>query len=147
WLSPAGLRYALAEALARHRRAPREPAPPAAPPPRTAEQYPAARRLGESACIHCHHVNEVRREAARDAGTWRPEEVGAYPPPENVGLTLDKGQGDRVRAVHPHSAAARAGLRAGDRLRGLGGAAVASFGDVQYALHRAPPRGILAVTW
>ena len=49
--------------------------------------------------------------------------------------------------VRRDSPAWQAGLRAGDRLRSLGGRPVASFADVQYALHRAPPKGKVALTW
>jgi S1-C subfamily serine protease len=70
-----------------------------------------------------------------------------YPLPENVGLTLDVDAGDRVKAVVPGSAAGRAGIRAGDRLARLNGYPVASFGDASYALHKAPARGAIPVTW
>jgi hypothetical protein len=146
WLSLGGLRHAMERALARHRSESAATAPAPAK-GRTAEQYPAARRLAEGACIHCHHINEFGREAELAAGTWRPDSVWVYPPPANVGLTLDPDRGDRVRAVAPGSAADRAGLRAGDRLVTVGGWPVASFGDVQYALHRAPERGTLRLTW
>ena len=147
YLSRAGLRHALDAALAAHRRAP--PAPQALRPhrPRTVEQYPAAARLTPGACIHCHHVYDFRRDALQAAGKWRRDEVWVYPLPENVGLTLDVDRGDRVRAVMPNSHAARLGLAAGDTLRAVDGKAVASFADVQYALHRAPARGSIPVAW
>jgi hypothetical protein len=147
YLSLAGLRYAMAEALDQHGRAPRTPGPVLHKTVRTAERYQAARQRGDGACIHCHHVNEFRREAEQAAGTWRAEDVWVYPLPVNVGLTLDKDQGNRVRAVADGSAADRAGLRAGDRIRSVGGRPVASFADLQYALHRAPARGRLPVVW
>src|SRR5260370_31235552 len=58
YLSLAGLRSAMAEALARHRHAPRSAASVAAREVRTAERYPAAWGRPNTACIHCHHVNE-----------------------------------------------------------------------------------------
>jgi hypothetical protein len=146
-LSLAGLRHALGAALAAHRREGQ-----AKPPPRPgklllAENYPAARRLGNGGCIHCHQVNEFRREARKAAGEWRREDLWAYPLPENAGLTLDVDRGDRVRLVRPESPAARTGLRPGDTLKRLNGLPVASFADVQYALHRAPAKGQVAVRW
>jgi len=41
----------------------------------------------------------------------------------------------------------QAGLQIGDRLRELNGVSVASFGDIQYALNRAPAAGQIAVSW
>jgi membrane-associated protease RseP (regulator of RpoE activity) len=141
-----GLRYALSAALDAHRRAPRAKAE-KGPPPRTVEQYPASRRFLAKACIHCHHVNEFRREARQAEGTWKLSEVWVYPLPENVGLTLEVDRGNRLRGVAPGSPAARAGLRKGDSLRTLNGLPVASLADVQYVLQRAPAAGKVGVTW
>jgi len=145
--SLAGLRHALEAALAAHRRD--QPQPPRSAPQvaRTPEQYPAAKRLSASSCIHCHHVHECRREALQAAGTWRAELEYIYPLPENLGLALDVDRGDRLRAVTKGSAAAGLGLAPGDILRTVNGAAVASFGDVQYALQRAPSDRAIALTW
>ncbi len=132
-------------ALDAHRAHP--PAPPRAPAAALrVEDYPAARRAGGQ-CIHCHQVNEFRRAALKAAGTWTRELVWAYPLPENVGITLEVDAGNRVRSVRPDSPAAAIGLKPGDRLRTLNGFAVASFADAQYALHRAPVRGTIPVTW
>jgi hypothetical protein len=145
--SLAGLRYALERALALHKSG-KAPAPPArAARPRTVEDLPAARPLAAGACVHCHQVYDLRRESLQAEGTWRLDELWVYPLPENLGLTLELDQGDRVAAVRPGSPAAVAGLRRGDRLLSVGGRPVASFADVQYALHRAPPRGKLGLSW
>jgi membrane-associated protease RseP (regulator of RpoE activity) len=146
-LSLAGLRHALQNALAAHRRRAPDKAPPRPLPPLTVDQYPAARRLTARACVHCHQVYDFRRQARQAAGTWRLDEVWVYPLPENVGLTLAVDRGDRVRKVAPNSAADRAGLRPGDVLRSVNRVPVASIADVQYALHRAPAAGKIPVTW
>jgi len=146
-VSLAGLRYALEAALERHRRMETHRPPPETKLPRTAEQYPAARRLPERACIHCHQVYDLRRESLQAAGKWRLDELWVYPLPENVGLTLEVDRGDRVARVAVDSLAARAGIRAGDRLLTIDGRPIASFADVQYALHRAPARGTLTIAW
>jgi membrane-associated protease RseP (regulator of RpoE activity) len=143
--SLAGLRYSLEQALARFRKGEVPKVQPAAP--ERAEDFPAARQLTAKACIHCHHVYEFRRAARQQAGTWKLDEVWVYPQPDNVGLKLERDQGDRLAAVEPGSAAARAGLRAGDRLQSVHGLPVASVADVQYALHRAPTGGAVAVSW
>jgi serine protease Do len=158
-VSLAGLRYALEAALARHRR--KEPRRPPADPltlpsplggegrvrGRTVEQFPAARRLPERACIHCHQVYDLRRESLQASGKWQLDELWVYPLPENIGLTLDRDRGDRIAHVAADSPAARAGIRAGDRLLTVNDQSIASFADVQYALHRAPARGTLTITW
>ncbi len=146
-VSLAGLRYALEAALARHRRAEVRCSGPETKTPRTVEQYPAARRMPERACIHCHQVYDLRRESLQAVGKWRREELWVYPLPENIGLTLDRDRGDRVAHVAAASLAARAGIQVGDRLLTIDGRSVASFADVQYALHRAPARGKLTIIW
>ncbi len=165
-VSLAGLRYTMEAAFSRHRRmeihatklhkpgAPATGSPVAgAPglwetkPPRTVEQYPAIRRLPERACIHCHQVYDLRRESLQAVGKWRREELWVYPLPENIGLTVEVDRGDRVASVAADSLAARAGIRAGDRLLTIDERPIASFADVQYALHRAPAHGSLTITW
>jgi predicted metalloprotease with PDZ domain len=143
-LSLPGLRHAMRAALAAHRGA--KAATPPKRAPQRVEDYPAARRLGKG-CIHCHQVNELRRADRKKAGTWKREAVWAYPLPENVGLVLEVGQGDRVRSVLAGSAAARAGLRAGDAVRSVNGVAVAAQADFQYGLHRAPWAGKVPIAW
>jgi serine protease Do len=140
-----GLRHSLEQALAQFHNG--EVRPPARGTPRRAEDYPAATRLTANACIHCHHVYEFRREAMQEARTWKTEEVWVYPQPQNVGLTLDIDEGNRVVRVRLGSAAAQAGVQVGDRLRSVGGMTVASIADVQYALHRAPREGRVAIAW
>jgi hypothetical protein len=146
-VSLAGLRYSMDAALAVHRREGKTRPHADAKAPRTIEQYAGAKRLPDKACIHCHQVYDFRREEMQAAGKWRLDEVWVYPLPENVGLTLEVDRGDRVRSVAAESPAARLGIRAGDRLRSVNGMSVASFADVQYALHRGPAKGEMAVTW
>jgi membrane-associated protease RseP (regulator of RpoE activity) len=146
-VSLGGLRYALEAALARHRRMETRPPVPVTKPTRTVEQYPAARRLPERACIHCHQVYDIRRESLQSAGKWRLDELWVYPLPENIGLTLEIDRGDRVVRVAVDSLVARAGIQAGDRLLSIDDRPIASFADVQYVLHRAPARGTLTIAW
>jgi serine protease Do len=161
-LSLAGLRYAMLQALAAHRRTQaasrnlvREIQPGSAEesrrdtrrPLETVEQYPAAKRLKENACIHCHQVYDFRRQALQANGTWRREEVWVYPVPANLGLKMQIDQGNRVEAVRAGSPADQAGLRAGDIVLRLNDRSVASLADVQYALQHAPAKGRIPVTW
>jgi predicted metalloprotease with PDZ domain len=146
-VSLAGLRYALEAALARHRRTETHRALQQTKPPRTVEQYPATRRLPERACIHCHQVYDLRRESLQMVGKWRLDELWVYPLPENIGLALDLDRGDRVARVADSSPVARAGIQTSARLLTINNQSIASFADVQYALHRAPSHGTLTVVW
>jgi serine protease Do len=146
-LSLKGLKYAMRAALAEHRRNPK--AAPAAPvtPARTVEQYSTAPSPEKQKCIHCHQVYDYHRAELRARRNWSRDDVWVYPPPGNVGLVLELDQGDRVKSVELGSIAAKAGLRPGDVLKRLGEFSTASFGDVQYALHRGPKSGELAIAW
>jgi hypothetical protein len=145
-LSLAGLRYSMQAALTAHRRDPTARGPQRPSTPLLAEEYPAAKkRRGE--CIHCHQVYEYSRAARKATGEWQRDERWVYPLPENVGVTLEVDRGDHVRAVAADSPAARAGIQAGDVMRTVNDLPVASFADMQYALHRAPKQGRIPVTW
>jgi hypothetical protein len=143
--SLAGLKHSLSEALKLHAIA--KASKPASRKPILAEDYPAAEKLRDNACIHCHHVNEFRRDALQREGSWSLDEVWVYPQPENIGLTLDINRGDRVTWVQPRSSAAKLGIDAKDKLRRIGNVPIASVADVQYALHKAPKKGELPIVW
>jgi hypothetical protein len=145
-VSLAGLRYAMSAALEVHRQTKPEPAREKTS-PRTAEQYPAGKRLFEKSCIHCHQVYDFRRDALQASGKWSLDELWVYPLPENVGLTLEIDRGNRVAKVAADSPAARAGLKSGDQLMRANSIAIASFADLQYALQRAPAKGTIDITW
>jgi serine protease Do len=142
-ISTKGLRYAMGRALESHK-SPPSPQPLAGKPVRAEDFSAASRHRG---CIHCHNVNEFRRAEAKASETWDRDSVWVYPLPENVGITLDNDAGDRVKAVAPGSAAEKAGLTPGDQLLKLNGYPVASFGDAQYALHKAPTKGEIPLSW
>jgi serine protease Do len=142
-ISLKGLRYAMDRALESHK-TPSIPQPLAGKSQR-AEDYAAASK--HRGCIHCHNVNEFRRADLKAEGKWDRTSVWVYPLPENVGVTLDVDAGDLVKSVARDSAAEKAGLKPGDRLAKLNGYSVASFGDAQYALHKAPVKGSIPVSW
>src|SRR4051812_41209874 len=128
-------------ALDAHRRAASEK-PPAQPAKKLlAEEYPAAKRLRKGECIHCHQVYEFRRDELKSAGKFVRDDLWVYPLPQNVGVTLDVKQGNRVATVASGSTAEKAGLKAGDLLQSVNAVPIASFADVQYGLHRAPAKG------
>jgi hypothetical protein len=142
-ISTKGLRFAMDRALEAHK------SPPAAHPnadkPELAEDYAAAK--SHRGCVHCHNVNEFRRADAKAAGTWDRGSIWVYPLPENVGITLDIDVGNRIKAVAKGSPAERMGIKPGDSVSKLNGYSVASFGDASYALHKAPTKGSIPVTW
>jgi serine protease Do len=142
-LSTRGLRYAMDRALEAHR-SPPAPINPAGQPVH-AEEFAAAK--SHRGCIHCHNVNEFRRADLKAEGKWDRASIWVYPLPENVGLTLDVHEGNRVKTVAPSSPADRAGIKAGDRVTSLNGYSVASFADATYALHKAPSAGSIDLTW
>jgi hypothetical protein len=147
YLSVPALRYAMTAALRRFREeANDKPHIPSGKPFRP-EEYHAARQRSGSSCIHCHHVNEFRRAELQEKGRWSVEDLFQYPVPENLGFSVSLDQGNRVRRVRKGSAADKAGLQAGDILQSLGGVPVASFADVQHALHRASRTGDLSAVW
>lgn len=145
--SLASLKAAMQAGLAAYRRDPHAVPATSPQPPFTVEQYPAASRVKEGGCIHCHMVYDFRREAQKAAGQWRLESIWVYPEPENIGIRVDRDRQNRVIAVVPNSPAAAVGMKPGDTLQELNGMPVVSYGDLQYALHRAPPAGEVPITW
>ncbi len=142
----AGLRHSLVAAIQLHKtkggRSPNEKKKPIRP-----EDYPAAEKRPDNACIHCHHVYEFRRDQLQRDKRWSLDEVWVYPQPENLGLTLDAEQGDRVVSVASKSIAAKVGIVAKDVLTRINQMPIASVADVQYALHKAPKSGNIAIEW
>jgi hypothetical protein len=145
-ISLAGLRFAMKAALEAHQSGKDAP-PRKASAPLLAQEYAAAKKPNVHGCIHCHQVHEFRRADLKAAGKWDHDAAWIYPLPENVGITLEVDEGNKVAAVKAGSPAAATGLRKGDRLRTLDGIAIASFADAQYALHRAPRKGQLDIAW
>src|SRR5262249_4957908 len=99
--------------------------------PRTVMDYDAAKELPEKACVRCHQVYDLRRKTLQSAKKWSIDELWVYPLAENVGLTLSIDEGDKVVRVEAGSAAAKAGVKEGDRLESAGSSSVASIADLQ----------------
>jgi serine protease Do len=143
-LSLKGLRYALESAIAAHKN---PPAPSVRQEkPLRAEDFAAAKRVRGN-CVHCHNVNEYRRDELKRDGKWNRDLVWTYPLPENIGLTLDVDRGNLVRSVRADSAASKAGLKPGDTIKTLNDVSVASFADASYGLHRGPIAGTIPIAW
>jgi serine protease Do len=143
----AGLRYALTKALERHEATKDQKPTPRNQTIQKAEDYPAAKRLRRNDCIHCHQVKEFQRDLLQKSGKWDREEIWTYPLPENLGISLDKEQGDQIKSILPKSVAEKTGLLSGDVIQSLNGYSVASFADAQFALHQAPKSGEIPIRW
>lgn len=144
YLTIPALKASMQAALDRYRRDKPGPAPGKAV---LAEDYPGAAKWPVDSCIHCHHVYELRRDQMQRDKRWSLDQVWVYPEPENIGLSLDPEQGNRVLSVLPDSPAAKAGIAADDVLRSIGAAPIASAADVQYALHQGTKAGELSIAW
>lgn len=130
------------ETLADHASYAVAPAPPAVRPARTVNEMWTQAGAGKAPqCFHCHMVNQASREIERLAGRVSPEEIWKYPLPETVGLTLDVDDAVRAARVESGGAAAKAGMRPGDRLVQVGETRVRSQADVQWALNLVSGRG------
>jgi len=96
-------------------------------------------------CVRCHMVHESLFEQKRREGKLQPGDLWLYPVPETIGLTLDTKFGNAIRNVLPESAAARAGIRAGDEVRAANGMPILTIADLQYVLNAIPAKGRLTL--
>jgi hypothetical protein len=111
-------------------------------PYRTALEMPAMENKQKLAgptarnnCVHCHNIHDAEQEQWRKEGTLTLDKLYRYPLPENMGLKIDRNDGVKVEKVIEGSAAARAGLKAGDSITHLNGQAIISIADMQWVLH------------
>ncbi|MDH3592660.1 MAG: PDZ domain-containing protein [Planctomycetota bacterium] len=118
---------ALDAGLATHERYARAPKPPKARKKVVIEKLPRWRREKKLDCYHCHQVYEGEQPglSGRDA-------IPRWPDPAQIGIEVERDDQQVIR-----SAAAKTGLKPGDRLLRVGGRDVATFGDVQRALDEA----------
>ena len=95
-------------------------------------------------CVHCHQIGEAVRAAIREKNEPMPLDlIYPWPAPETIGLVLAPDQVARVQSVVPGSAAASAGLQAGDEFASLDGQLLLSIADVSWVLHHGPESGSL----
>lgn len=142
--SLAGLRYAMAAALKAHDSEDPLIAPRASEKVQRVRDLPGLRRGG---CVHCHQLKEALDADLKRNKQWTRADIWSYPPPDNLGFALEVDRGDVVEKVEADSPAAQAGLNAGDVVKSLRRLPVNSFGDAQYALHGAPAKGEIDITW
>lgn len=102
--------------------------------------------LRGSGCLHCHDVREGVVRSLEDGRLPVPRRLSTpYPTSGRLGFTAEPGVRPRVLDVQKGGAADRAGLKAGDRLRRLGGQPLLTIADLEWALYVAPDEGELAV--
>jgi len=144
-LSMTSLVRLMRETLEDHAEHQKSPSPPELAPRRTIEDLPPIdkkiqKRKEEKKhveCFHCHMVNDALREIAQEKGTWTRDDIWLWPPPDQVGLKLDRDDPTLLKGVAAGSGAEAAGLEAGDRLLRLGGERVRSHADIQWVLEKA----------
>ena len=150
-MTMAGLREAMLGALELHGRHPADKAALAGKrgePPRykVPEEYPSLAGKYQptldyqgkvvQSCLHCHQVRDAERSVWRSEGKVMPEKVlFPFPLPDTIGLRMDPAKKGTVAQVAEGSAAAAAGLMAGDELRTVAGQPILSTADVQWVLH------------
>ena len=121
---------------------------PASEDSRTPEQIPTMKQMiakRKVKCIHCHDVKSTQLKNLRSAGKFEREMVFTYPSPYNLGIELDPLAQNQVQSVAKNSAAAAAGMEAGDTLKQLDGHRVLTFADATRVLELTPETGELTV--
>jgi len=97
-------------------------------------------------CVHCHQIHDAQRRWHREKRAPIPDTVlYPWPIPEVVGITFASKMRSRIASVLPGSAAAEAGIRAGDDLNYLEGQPIVSVADVQWVLHNAGSEASLPI--
>jgi len=97
-----------------------------------------------ASCVHCHQIGDALRAGHRERKEKIPSNlIYPFPAPETIGLELAGDHAARVKAVQPGSAAAQAGLKAGDDLISFDGQPLVSIADFSWVLHQAPNSGWL----
>ena len=106
-------------------------APPAALFPREMERMREV-EMDRGRCVECHMIGDYAAVDKELAGTLdKPRDMFRSPDIRDIGIHLDVPRGLVVERAD--GAAREAGLRPGDRIVGLDGARVLTFGDLLYA--------------
>jgi S1-C subfamily serine protease len=98
--------------------------------------------------MHCHQVNEAFYKAEKKKKKeFSLAKVRYLPLAEDIGVTISIDKGNVIDKVVKDSAAAKAGLRAGDTLRQVRGTPILSQGDLMWTLKYGPSAGPLPLTF
>jgi hypothetical protein len=131
----------LRESLDDHAAYEKKPAPPEKKPRFAIEDFASMKKklaTRKIDCMHCHFVYDAERADAQENGTWTPERIWRWPPPERLGVRLDAREPACVVEVRAGSPADAAGIEPGDRLAKLGAQRILSEADVEWVLDSAP---------
>ncbi len=115
----------------------------------TPEQIPPMRTMlgkRKEKCIHCHDVKNAMFHDLANQNKLRKDDVFSYPSPRRLGIHLDGDDQSKVKAIEANSAAAKAGVRQGDRVTAVDGQRVLTFADFTRVLELAPEKGVVNVT-
>jgi membrane-associated protease RseP (regulator of RpoE activity) len=134
----------LTDALETHASYSAKPSPPVVT-PKTLDDYPVwaakmAKKKKPQDCYHCHFVFDVERRQKIADGTWSRDQIWRFPPPERIGLELDRDRQELLVDVSKKTPARKAGLKKGDRLLTLQGQRILTHADVSWVLEQASPR-------
>jgi serine protease Do len=142
-----GLRYTMEAALALHNEAATQAKPPfTMPAPYRPEDIPAMNPVVKQySCIECHQVRTAQVAQLHKDKKFARGSLWVYPPPDNVGLKMDLKQGNRIREVVAESFAAKAGLKAGDKVLTVNGARILSVADFRCVLESLEPKSQLVI--
>ena len=88
-----------------------------------------------SNCVHCHTIHDAAHFDAQAKGTFNQDMLWKYPLPDNVGLLMDRIEGNKIEKVVKGSAAEKSGLKPGDIIETVNGQLITSIADIQWALH------------
>lgn len=112
------------------------------------EQIPTMKQMlakRKVKCIHCHDVKSTQLKNLRSAGKFDRNMIFTYPSPLNLGIQINPVAQDEVKSVLPASAAAKAGMKAGDRSLRLDGQRILTFADATRVLELTPESGTLPI--
>jgi hypothetical protein len=97
-------------------------------------------------CVHCHQVGDAFRATFREQKQPIPESwIYPMPAPDTLGMVMAPDEVATVKEVLPGTAAAEAGVTAGDVITHVDGQPIVSIADIAWALHKAPDSGVLAM--
>lgn len=99
-------------------------------------------------CVHCHQIGDAIRLSYRSRKKAVPPKwIYPYPTLEVLGVELSENEFGRVQKVHSGSPAAKAGVPRNARIAAINGTPVVSTADISWALHNAPERGSLDLSF
>lgn len=140
YLNLDSLELALAKGLELHQRYQRGELPKTErPKPWFARDLPllVERTIGRNACVECHLIGDFQNLHREKEGVLdKAIHLFRSPDVRTIGIHLDVPKGLAVREAREEAAAA--GMRAGDRIAGVNGVPVWTFGDLQHRYDQVP---------